>query len=115
MANDADNQEKSSAALQEEIQKRKDWFFECQIRRLYLEAFRDVEVNGQDPELLNLISELPQDPNPLGSMGKPTPVYLDSQQPVWTREERDRRLAFKDISTGSWGNWLNYGETTKLA
>jgi hypothetical protein len=116
MANDQDNKGKSSAELQVEIQKRKDWFFECQIRRLYLEAFRDVEVAGNDNALLKLISEPAPPSNTLGATVKnPGRVYVDSGQEVWTKEERERREAFRDISTGSYGTWLNYGETTKLA
>lgn len=110
------NPEKSSEVLQEEIQKRKEWFFECQLRRLYMDAYRDVETAGNDAALLKLISEPLLDLPALGITLKNSPlVYLDSGQEVWTREERDRRLAFKDITTGSYGNWLNYGETTRLA
>jgi len=110
------NEEKTSAQLQEEITKRKAWFFECQLRRLYMEAFRGVEAGSSDTVLLDLISE-PAPPSPSLGTTAPDPgrVYIDSGQQVWTKEERDRRDAFKDISTGSYGNWLNYGDATKLA
>lgn len=100
-----------------EMTKRKDWFFECQLRRLYLESFRDVEENDPNAKfLLNLISKLDISSPPPGSQKKnATQVYLDSEQPVRTREEREQRFAFKDISTGSYGSWLDYGEAAKLA
>lgn len=100
----------SSEELYEEIEKRKDWFFECLLRGLNIFSFRGVEEN--DPRtayLLPLISELSDVP-PLGSkLNKDIRVYHDSKQPVWTRAGREQRDAFGDISNGKGpGNWLNY-------
>jgi hypothetical protein len=119
MGNGAEKERKSSAELQEEIAKRKAWFFECQLRRLNLECFRDVEVNEKLPDvLLDLISE------PLFTMGFPGgqvgakmkkigQVYLDSQQPVWTGEEREQRNEYKHF-IGLEVNWLDYNIPTRL-
>ena len=54
--------------LQLEMNKRKAWFFECQLRKLTLEHFRDVEVNEESPDSrINLISESPPPVGPIGS------------------------------------------------
>ena len=118
MGNDNNDSNTPPADLYAEIDKRKDWFFECQLRRLYLESFRDIEVNEQyfDP-LLDLISE-PAASAPLGSRPKEKArVYLDSHlgisRPVWTRGEREQRGNFKDF-IGNLVNWLDYTIPTKL-
>jgi hypothetical protein len=106
--------------LQLEVDKRKAWFFECQLRRLTLESFRDVEVNEQYPDaLLNTISEgLLTVGFPAGQVGsrmkRLTQTYLDSKQPVWTREERDHRNEFAGTFISNTANWLNYGAPVKL-
>ncbi len=106
--------------LQSEVEKRKAWFFECQLRRLTLEHFRDVEVNEEHPDaLLNVISEaLFTVGFPAGQVGsrmkRLTQTYLDSKQPVWTREEREHRNEFAETFIGNTSNWLNYGAPAKL-
>ncbi|MES2732466.1 MAG: hypothetical protein V4714_11985 [Bacteroidota bacterium] len=106
-----------SVDLYAEIAKRKDWFFECQLRNLTLESFRDVEVN--DPKtasLLDVISEIQPPADILGSKQiKDTRVYLDSQKPVWTREERDQRNTFGGTFIGVTANWLAYKVPVRLA
>lgn len=106
--------------LQADVAKRKAWFFECQLRRLNLSKFREVSINPDwhDP-LLELISE------PLLTMGFPAgqiggrmrnlgQVYLDSQEPVWTPDERARRDAFAKTLTGFFCNWLEFKEPYRL-
>ena len=104
--------------LYTEIEKRKDWFFECQLRHLNLESFRNVKAElEQHPVFLrDLISETDPSNPPLGSTQiKNQRVYLDSRKPLWTNEEREQRNAFKDISTGTYGNWLDYKQPQKIA
>ena len=36
------------------------------------------------------------------------PVYLDSQEPVWTPDEHSRRDAFAGGLTGKMCNWLDF-------
>ncbi|MEO6549803.1 MAG: hypothetical protein ABIN94_17510 [Ferruginibacter sp.] len=118
MGNDITSVENTPATvLIDEIQLRKEWFFECQLRGLELESFRDIEVkNNTNETLLNLVSE-PSNNAPLGSTTvQPGRIYLDSKQPVWTQEERDQRSAFKDVTVGrGLSNWLNYCMPLHLA
>lgn len=116
MGNWEESLENSTVDLQKELEKRKMWFFECQLRRLNLDCFRDVVENNSNTEsLLNLISESCLDEStPLGCRPNITRVYLDSRQPVWTKEERELRDKFKEITTGKRGSWLNYNMPKKL-
>jgi len=114
--------------LQDEVEKRKIWFYECQLRWLNLDNFRsitelDVAKTAKDPfpdRRLDLISE------PLftwgfpagqigGKMKKLGQVYLDDQEPVWTDDERSRRDAFAATFIGKMNNWLGYKRGDRLA
>jgi hypothetical protein len=105
---------------QAELAKRKAWFFECQLRRINIDAFRSVSEGTPRDALLDLFSE------PLLTMGFPAgqiggrmknlgTVYLDSQQPVWTPDERARRDAFSETLTGKMCNWLEFKEPRRIA
>ena len=51
------------------MDKRKAWFFECQLRKLTLEHFRDVEVNEESPDSrINLRSGPPPPAGPMAHM-----------------------------------------------
>ena len=105
--------------LRAEVEKRKLWFFECQLRFLNLDSMRGVTQAMHDPRL-DLISEPVPSwafPGPIGGrlidLG---PVYLDSQEKVWTQDEnarRDRDWAEKFI--GRIDNWLGYKSGKRLA
>lgn len=119
MANDDDK----PVDLQAVVAKRKSWLFECQLRRLNLDSFRNVCMDVTDP-IQDLISE------PLLMMGHPAgqiglrpqvgtlkslgPVYLDSQEPVWTCDEHSRRDAFAGGLIGKMCNWLDFHEPYRL-
>jgi hypothetical protein len=104
--------------LRAAMERRKTWFFETQLRRINFEGFRGVTPEATGP-FLDLISEPlhtvsfapPQIGSRLRDLG---PVYLDSQQPVWTAEERARRDAFQGTLIGEVGNWLDFAEPTRL-
>jgi hypothetical protein len=107
--------------LRAAMEKRKTWFFETQLRRLNLDKFREIEPVGlpQDAPFLDLISDPSSGssvPLPFGARLKqePGPAYLDSEQLVWNKEERDRRAALGGILIGRVGNWLDFGEPTRL-
>lgn len=108
----------SSVDLQQEVTKRKAWFFECQLRRLTVDSFRGVSEAVADP-LIDLISEtLFTVGFPAGQIGRMRSlgrVYLDSQQPVWTPDERTRRDTFSQTLTGRLCNWLEFREPYRLA
>jgi hypothetical protein len=105
--------------LQREMEKRKDWYFECQLRSLNLDSLRGISVETPTA-LLNLDSE------PLFTMGFPAgqiggrlqkigQVYLDDQEPVWTPDERSRRDALASTMIGKMGNWLDFKAPQRLA
>ena len=102
----------------QEIEKRKRWFFECTLRGINMDTFRDVEEKKPGPHL-DLITEdvisagfaggqFAQDNN----LWK---VYLDSQEHVWTREERDQRTVFNATLIGKVGNWLHFEKPVQTA
>ena len=101
------------------MEQRKTWFFETQLRRLNYEAFRGTSAESAGP-FLDLISESAQT---VGVSGSPIggrlehrgQVYLDSQQPVWSADERSRHDAFATTLIGLMGNWLDYVDPAKLA
>lgn len=100
--------------LQEELGKRKQWFYECQLRRLNLHHFREVNADDTNNPLLNLISEI--DTSVTASNGDaPTRVYLDSGVPVWTLHERWRRDGFKQTFTGAYCDWFDFKDPHRLA
>src|SRR5262245_42053255 len=124
----------TSVDLQVEVAKRKAWFFECQLRRLNVDSFRGVNEDGLIPwydgglrqggayvePLLDLISEevftigfpAAQIGVRMRSLGR---VYLDSQQRVWSPDERTRRDTFSQTLTGRLCNWLEFREPYRLA
>ena len=107
------------ADLLAEVEKRKTWFYECQVRGLNLDAFRGITEASQDARL-DLISERPNAWDPLGHpLGgrfvTPGPVYLDSQEPVWDADEGIRRGAFDAKFIGRRNNWMGYHDGRRLA
>jgi hypothetical protein len=111
-----------------EVEKRKTWFYECQLRRLNLDSFRgitelDRAKTAKDPfpdNRIDLISE------PLftwsfgggslgGQMKNLGQVYLDDQEPVWTQDESTRRDKFQEGHIGRIDNWLGYKDGRKLS
>jgi hypothetical protein len=120
-------QDTPAVDLRAELEKRRTWFYECQLRGLNTQSFRgvvarDAQKTAGDPfpdERINLISE------PLFTWGFPAgqiggglknlgPVYLDSQEPVWTDDERTRRDAFAQTFIGLNDNWFGYRAGTRL-
>lgn len=97
--------------LQAQLAKRREWFFECQLRRLNMGTFRDLNAEEFDKDgsgdqvLLKLISQ---------KVGDAAPVYLDSQQPVWTADEHKRRGAFQSGLIGRFCDWLDFKEPTQV-
>jgi hypothetical protein len=115
--------------LQDELEKRKMWFFECQLRRLNLGTFKQVHENQPEPsnpapEFLDLVTEqlfqittgnqdgkiYPQ----VGKLNSYDRIYLDSQQPIWSSNERQQREDLKDF-IGNIGNWLDYKQPKKIS
>ena len=105
MGDDHQQNDETLSELQKEMEKRKYWFYECQLRRLNMSSFRDILANSTDP-LLNLIT---------GPNGQTEKVYLDSQQPVWTDEEKKQRDLFHQLFIGNLGDWLDHKKPEKLA
>jgi hypothetical protein len=114
--------------LRAELEKRRTWFYECQLRGLNLDSFRnitarDAQKTARDAfpdERINLIAEhLFSWGFPAGQIGGRLkdlgPVYLDSQEPVWTDDERTRRDAFAATFIGLYDNWLGNQAGTRLA
>ena len=104
--------------LRRELEKRKTWFFECQLRFLNLASLRGVTEAMHDPRL-DLISEPLSSvsvPGPLGGrITNSGPVYLDSQERVWTQDENSRRDALAEKFIGRIDNWLGYKSGRRLA
>jgi len=104
--------------LRAEVEKRKLWFFECQLRFLNLDSMRGVTQAMHDPRL-DLISEPVPSwafPGPIG--GRLTdlgPVYLDSQEKVWTQDENARRDTWAAKFIGRIDNWLGYKSGQRLS
>lgn len=102
----------------DEVEKRKFWFYETQLRHLNLESFRDDVRPDQPGPMLDLISEkkpstaIPGQPS---SQKDPVRVYLDSEQPVWTADDRKRHTTFDSSLIGRLGDFLNAREPLKLA
>ena len=104
--------------LKLEVAKRKTWFYETQLRRLNLEAFREEVRPDQPGPVLDLISEVPSPEAVPGQFGRPqatTRVYRDSGQPVWTADDLARHGAFASSLIGRVGDFLNAREPLKLA
>ncbi len=86
-----------SVDLKLEVKKRKTWFYETQLRRLNLVAFRDEVRPDQPGPRLDLISEVASPDAVPGQFSRPanlSRVYRDSQQSVWTADDVARRNAF---------------------
>lgn len=104
-----------AVTLQDEIDNRKTWFYECQLRHLNIDSFRDLSEVLPDPRL-DLVSEKMvsdgqpgQRPEVLGR------AYLESHEPVWTPDERSRRDTFAAQLIGKVNNWLGYKPGAALA
>jgi hypothetical protein len=103
--------------LQAALATRRKWFLETQLRRLNLDSLRSLVQEDKGPDelaLLDLISEAGSPLPPGGSQPPPAKVYLDSQQPVWTRDERERRNAFARTFIGARCDWLDFKEPRRL-
>jgi hypothetical protein len=102
--------------LQDELAKRKTWFFETQLRRLNYDTFRGVTPTQPGP-LLDLIAE--DEPPPPGQIGSkpvtPRKIYKDSRQPVWTAKARAQHDAFDAGFLGRMGDWLSFVDPLRLA
>jgi hypothetical protein len=101
----------------EDLESRKTWLYETQLRRLNYTAFRGIAPDSADP-LLDLISERAgaDAPPTIGTRLTATgPVYLDNQRPVWTADEHTRRDTFAKTMTGWMGNWFDNVQPTRLA
>src|SRR5829696_2376052 len=104
--------------LRLDVRKRKTWFYETQLRRLNLEAFRDEVRPDQPGPRLDLISEVPSPEAVPGQFSRPQPlgrVYRDSQQPVWMADDAARHGAFAASLIGRVGDFLSAHEPLKLA
>jgi hypothetical protein len=102
--------------LRKELEKRKTWFFECQLRGLNFETFRGISEVPPRNARLDIISEPLYPTNQSGVQMKDLGlVYLDDQEPVWTPDEKARRDAFADKFIGINDNWLGYKSGAKLA
>lgn len=104
--------------LQEEVEKRKTWFLECQLRGLNMGCFRDVHPSAPGA-MLDLISEpAAAEGTPIGTNGtriqNPKRVYLDNGQAVWTGEEKWQRDSFVGASLGRIIDWLDHKAPEKL-
>lgn len=104
--------------LQEALELRKTWFYECQLRHLNYDMLRDITGESEDP-LLQLISEPSIAGYDAGQFGqrpqKAVQVYLDNQQPVWSDDERTRRGAFGRTLSGDMGDWFAFKNPKRLA
>ena len=117
MNGNADSHTEKAVGLQLEVNKRKTWFYETQLRRLNLNGFRQVRPDQPGP-LLDLISEQPAPEVFPGQFGRPETlgrVYRDSQQPVWTVDDVLRHDVFGNSLIGQMGDFLNAREPRKLA
>lgn len=91
--------------LQEQLKKRRNWFFETQLRGLNMGTLSSLRadrlVTDFDRVLMKLISE---------QLPGREPLYIDTQEPVWTVTEGIRRNAFAGTMIGRNCNWLEYQE-----
>jgi hypothetical protein len=105
------NEQKSE--LQKAVDKRRDWFYECQLRSFNLQAFRDLLANSEE-KWLDLISEKVNSTAAANNGQKEQRVYLDSRQPVWTQEDKDQREKFAEGFIGKLSNWLDLKKPSRL-
>jgi hypothetical protein len=103
--------------LQREVERRKTWFYETQLRTLNYEAFHKARPD-KPGALLDLLSEVPVTvvfPGHFGRRKELPRVYLDSQQPVWTNLDEQRYGEFAASLLGRMGAWLDAREPRRLA
>ncbi|PXX58758.1 hypothetical protein DFR70_11393 [Nocardia tenerifensis] len=108
--------------LRAEAAKRRDWFFETQLRGFNLQTFRNIARETKDLDELQLLelfstsSLVPVGlPGPgRGPRGERPRVYLDSHQPVWDADEHTRRQAFGGAYIGRLGDWLEFRDPQLL-
>ena len=101
--------------LRLEFEKRKTWFYECQVRRLNIDSFRGISEAFPDPRLDLIAETMISDGQPgkrPQALGK---VYVDSQEAVWSPDENLRRDAFAAKFIGKVNNWIGYKAGTRLA
>ncbi len=104
-------------AARDDLESRKTWLYETQLRRLNYAGFRGITPDSTDP-LLDLISERASTviPATIGTRVTATdPVYLDDQRPVWTADEHARQDTFAQTLTGWMGDWFADVQPTRLA
>ncbi len=99
--------------LQDELDKRRRWFFECQLRLLNLHHFRLVNADHIGNPQLDLISE-EDNSAPVGNDASPPRVYLDSRAPVWTEHERIRRNGLMKTFTGAYCDWFEFKDPARM-
>ncbi len=100
-------------SLREDAAKRRDWFYETQLRRINTASFRDIVADSADPRRGFMSTEF-RAPKPLGaSQPPPVQVHLDSGKPIWTRDDKTRRQKL-DAFLGRIGGWLDNVEPTEL-
>ena len=114
--------------LAAEVEKRKTWFYECQLRLLNIDSFPGITELTKTPATpekpfpdnrIDLISEpiftwsFPGRPIG-GTLKKLGQVYLDDQEPVWTEDEGTRRDKFQEGLIGHIDNWLGYKDGRRL-
>jgi len=103
--------------LQDEVRRRKTWFYETELRRLNFDSFLEIRPDQPGP-MLDLVSE-PQltvvFPGPFGRLENLGPVYRDSRRPVWTEDDKARHDALAASLIGRVGDFLNAREPLKLA
>jgi len=116
---DFDSTSRSPTDLQAEVQRRKDWFFECQLRKLNLDSFRNVNETFPD-QLLELVSDPSPEAASTGNVSgdaakRSKRTQLDSGRPIWTIEEREQRVAFKESALGREYGWLDNKRPKKIS
>jgi hypothetical protein len=103
----------------EELERRKSWFFECQLRGLNLDTFRGAHEGDEATRaFLDLVSERAVPPGfGAGQVGVTPPLrrqYKDSEQPVWSVEEREQRDSLNSTCIGKTGDWLGMKKPERL-
>jgi hypothetical protein len=101
------------------MEKRKNWFFECQVRHLNFEAFRGLSDATPDPELdprLDLFADTLITTGELAKVVRAAGrIHVDSKWLIWTPDERARRDALAGGLIGKVNNWMGFKPGVRLA